>query len=122
MVTSTKLYSRLDALEAELREVFMPHLRSASEGKNDLIFCVNTFNSFRDLKDKTDKVTEESIDISSQILSLREKLGEPTQGTIAELICKYCRKWSSTKKYHKSFGTDLAKKFLAEVEDERNLD
>jgi len=81
MVSKAKLYSRLDSLEAELEEGFVPHLRNAANGENDLVFCVSAFNPFRELKNHTDKKTEEFIEIGSQILSLRNKLGESYAGT-----------------------------------------
>jgi hypothetical protein len=119
VVSKAKLYSRLDSLEAELRESLMPHLRNAAQGNNDLIFCVSPFNPFRELKHKTDKLTEELIAIGSQILSLREKLGEPSEGTIAERICWYCREWSNTDSHKRHSGSGLAKQFLEEIEDKK---
>ena len=116
MVSKSKLYSRLDALEAELEERLVPHLRNSAKGANDLIFCVKAFNPFRELRLKTDRLTEELIDIGSQILSLRDKLGESSEGTIAERICWYCREWSKAENYDRGSGTKLAKQFLAEIE------
>ena len=116
MVTKAKLYSRLDILETELREALVPHLRNAAQGNNDLIFCVKPFNPFRELKHRTDTLTEELIDIGSQALSLREKLGEPSEGTIAERICWYCREWGNTENHHRPSGSGLAKQFLMEIE------
>jgi len=52
MVSKVKLYTQLDALEAELRDRIIPHLQNAAEGKNNLIFCVVPFNPFRELKTK----------------------------------------------------------------------
>lgn len=116
MVSKVKLYSKLDVLEAQLKESLYSHLKKAAEGKNDLVFCVKMFNPFRELRYKTDKFTEELIEIGSQILSLREKLGEPSNGTIAERICWYCREWGNTKNHHRTSGTELAKQFLLEIE------
>lgn len=116
MVTKAKLYSRLDALEIELRASLLPHLRNAADGNNDLIFCVKAFNPFRELRHRTDKLTEELIEIGSQVLQLREKLGEVTDGIIAERICWYCREWGNTQNRHRPSGTTLAKQFLAEIE------
>jgi len=116
MVSKAKLYTKLDLLEEKLRELLIPHLKSAAAGKNDLVFCVTAFNPFSELKYKTDKLTEELIDMGSQILSLREKLGEPSDGTIAERICWYCREWGNTKNSHRASGAGLAKQFLAEIE------
>ena len=116
MVSKAKLYSRLDAIEAELRETLLPHLQNAAQGNNDLIFCVKWFNPFRELRCRTDALTEELIEIGSQVLSLRDKLGEPSEGTIAERICWYCREWGNTENHHRPSGTGLAKQFLAEIE------
>ena len=116
MVSKAKLFTKLDALEYQLREALLPHLRSAAEGKNDLVFCVTVFNPFRDLRDKTDTLTEKLVEMGAQILSLREKLGEPSDGTIAERICWYCREWSSTGKSYMVSAAGLAKQFLTEIE------
>jgi hypothetical protein len=118
MVSKAKLYTKLDQLEAQLRELLLPHLENSAEGNNDLIFCVKTFNPFHELKHKTDKLTEELIEMGSQILSLREKLGESSDSTIAERICWYCREWSNTEKNHRSSATNLAKQFLSEIKNE----
>ena len=115
MVSKNKLYSKLDALEIQLMEGLVPHLGNAADGHNELIFCVKKFNSRREFKDRTDKLTEELVEIGSQILLLREKLGEPSEGTPAERICWYCREWSNMENYHRSSGGDLAKRFLAEI-------
>lgn len=115
MVSKAKLYSRLDTLEDELIESIVPHLKNAADGKNDLIFCVKTFNSTRKSKFSTDKLTEELIEIGSQILSLRKKLGESSDGIIAERICWYCREWSNSKNPHKISTAELATQFLAEI-------
>ncbi len=116
MVSKAKLYSRLDHLEDQLRDSLVPQLRQAAAGNNEFIFCVKAFNEYRDLKDKTDKLTEELIEIGSQVLLLRDKLGESSHNTIAERICWYCREWSNQKHYQKSLAAALAKQFLAEIE------
>jgi hypothetical protein len=117
MVAKTKLYSRLDSLECELEEGLVPHLRDAANGKNDLIFCVSQFNQFRELKNRTDKKTEKFIEIGSQIISLRDKLGEPSTGTIAERICWYCRAWSDKDNHNRKSAISLAQLFLTELEE-----
>ena len=120
MVSKAKLYSRLDSLEVELEDGFIPHLRAAANGNNDLIFCVTAFNPFRELKNHTDKKTEEFIEIGSQIISLRDKLGESSAATIAERICWYCREWGNKDNHHRKSGSALAKQFLAEIENEQS--
>jgi len=109
VVSKAKLYDRLDDLEAQLRGALVPHLRTAAQGNNDLIFCVKQFNSFRELKYKKDELTEELIDIGALIISLREKLGEPTEGTIAERICFYCREWGNSGSQHRPNSNVLAR-------------
>ena len=59
MVSKQKLFTKLDLLEMELEERLIPHLEKSAHGENDLVFCVTGFNPFRELKSKTDKVTEE---------------------------------------------------------------
>ena len=115
MVSKAKLYSQLDQMEEELRDSLIPHLEQAASGKNDLIFCVSDFNPFQDLRSKTDPKTEELVQLGRQILALKDKLGEPSDGTIAERICWYCRKWSDTSDSHRKVAQALAKEFLSEV-------
>lgn len=115
MVSKAKLYSKLDILEDQLKELLIPHLESASTGENDLIFCVKQFNPPNSLKYKTDKLTEELIEIGSQVLSLREKLTEPSKGTVAERICWYCKQWRDIESHHKSSTRELATQFLNEI-------
>ncbi len=90
MVSKTKLYSKLDDLEIELKERLVPHLQQAAAGNNELAFCVTGYHSFKPLKLQSDKTMEALVDIGAQILSLKEKLGEPSDGSIAERICWYC--------------------------------
>ena len=120
MVSKSKLYSKLDALEEELKIALIPHLQNAADGKNDLIFCVTAFNPYRELKHRTDKFTEELIDIGSHILSLRSKLGEPSEGTIAERICWYCREWGNKDNHQRKSAQGLAKQFLSEIQYEQS--
>lgn len=116
MVTKTKLYSRLDVLESQLEEHLLAHLKIAAAGGNDQIFCVTAFNPFKEFKFNTDKLTEELVEMGAQILSLREKLGEPFEGTIAERLCWYCREWGDMDKHQRLSAVGLAQKFLEEIE------
>ena len=115
MVSKSKLYKRLDQLEAELEERLVPHLESAAQGFNDEIFCVADFNPFDELRYKTDKVTEDLVELGSQILTLKTKLGESDESSIAARICWYCREWGDVKQGHKKSAQVLAVQFLDEI-------
>ena len=115
MVSRSKLYGQLDALELELEEKLIPHLENAANGKNDLVFCVSDFNPFEELKNKTDHTTERLIHIGSQILTLKKKLGEESEGSIAERICWYCREWGNSESTHRNNAQELAKQFINEI-------
>ena len=115
MVSKSKLYSKLDSLEVELVERLVPHLEKAAEGKNELVFCVKGFHSFDQLKSRTDQVTAELIDIGAEILMLKKKLGEPSEGSVAERICWYCREWGNVNHHHRANAQGLAKQFLNEI-------
>lgn len=117
MVSKAKLYLQLDRLENGLRAQLVPHLEQAANGDNDLVFCVADFNPFPELRCSTDSKSEEFVQLGRQILALREKLGEPSEGTIAERICWYCRKWGDAKDSHRKAAQELAKDFLTEVLD-----
>lgn len=115
MVSKQKLYRQLDSLEEELRDRIVPHLESAINGNNDLIFCSTDFNPFPQLKSKTDSETDELIQLGRQVLALRDKLGEASAGCIAEEICWYCRQWGDGGDRHRQSVQGLAQKFLQEI-------
>jgi hypothetical protein len=115
MVSKEKLSSKLDLLEAELEERLIPHLENSALGNNDLVFCVTGFNPFKELKSKTDKVSEELVELGAQILVLKNKLGEPSDGSVAERICWYCRKWGNIENNQRNSAQELAKQFLKEI-------
>jgi hypothetical protein len=119
MVSKAKLYSQLDSMEDELRERIVPHLENAAKGGNELIFCTTDFNPFQKLKYRADSETDALIQLGGQILVLRDKLGEPTEGTIAERICWYCRKWGDAGENHQKAVQALAQDFLREVINEK---
>jgi len=116
MISKLKLYTKLDSLELELEEKLIHHLAQAAEGNNDLVFCVEKFNPFSELKSRTDKKTETLVSMGAQILALKNKLGEPSNGSIAERICWYCREWGDIENYHRKSAQGLALQFLEEIE------
>ena len=109
------MYRQLDALEQELREALVPHLETAAQGHNDLIFCVPEFNPFPSLAALTDQKTESLIQLSRKVLRLREKLGESTENTIAARICWYCVEWGDVHNHHRKAAVGLAQQFLEEI-------
>ncbi len=117
MVSKQKLYSQLDRMEEELRERIVPHLEEATARKNDLVFCATDFNPFPELKLKTDAETDALIQLGRQILVMREKLGDSSDGTIAERLCWYCRKWGDAGDNHRKSAQRLAAEFLQEIKD-----
>lgn len=119
MVSKAKLFSQLDRLEEELRARIVPHLENAASGKNDLVFCTSDFNPYPELKTRTDKETDDLIQLGRQVLSLQEKLGEPSEGSIAERLCWYCRKWSDSKDRHRNSVQALAHAFLQEISEHK---
>jgi hypothetical protein len=114
MVSKEKLYSQLDRIEEELRERIVPHLKHAARGENDLVFCATDFNPFPE-KFIPDAETDALIQLGRQILSLRAKLGESSEGTIAERVCWYCRTWGATGDSHRKMAQGLADQFLQEI-------
>ena len=115
MVSKSKLYRQLDALESELRERLVPHIEAAALGRNDLVFCVREFNPYPQLANRTDATTESLIVLGRKILGLMEKLGEPSTGTIAERICWYCYEWGNVSDSHRKSAKTLAQQFLEEI-------
>jgi len=115
MVSRSKLYTQLEALESELKKELIPHLEVAASGNNDLLFCVEQFNSVNKLKNNTDKVTEKLINVGAQILVLKNKLSEPCEDSIAERICWYCRVWSNAENSQRESTQGLAQQFLNEI-------
>ena len=116
MVSKAKLYTKLDFLETELKENLVPLLKRTVEGKNDFVFCVPGYNSFPELKSKTNEEMEALVNMGTQILALKNKLGESSEGSIAERICWYCREWGNMEDSHRKSAQALAKQFLEEIE------
>ena len=116
MVSKAKLYTQLDALEFELEASLIPHLEQAADGRNDLVFCVQSFNPFPELASRTDEKTETLVTIGSHILTLKNKLGEPSDGSLAERICWYCREWGNLENEKRKSAQGLAIQFLQEIE------
>jgi hypothetical protein len=119
MVSRSKLYAQLDSLESELKNNIVPHLEAAANGNNDLVFCVEKFNPFSELKGKTDKTTEGLVNIGVKILVLKNKLSEPSEGSIAKRICWYCHEWGNLDNSRRKSAQDLAKQFLEEINNDR---
>ena len=117
MVSKAKLYVQLDRLEEQLRQRMVPHLEKAAIGQNNLIFCVTDFNPFPQLKLRTDAETELLIQIGRKILALNEKLGESSEGSIADRLCWYCRVWGNTGDSHGKTAQGLAREFLQVIID-----
>jgi hypothetical protein len=93
----------------------VPHLNNAVSGNNDLVFCAADFNPFPQLKSKTDPETESLIILGRQILALRGKVGESSQGSIAERICWYCISWGKQGDLQGKAAQALAGVFLREI-------
>ena len=114
MVSRGKLYEQLDSLEQELYQKLIPHLKLAANGGNDIIFSTSDFNSSQH-KEQHDVTTMQLIHVGRQILSLKKKLGETTEGIIAERLCWYCREWGNPESKLRGNAQELAKQFLDEI-------
>jgi hypothetical protein len=102
-------------MEEELQERIVPHLEKAVVGQNDFVFCTTEFNLSKELKFKADSETDALIQLGRKILAMREKLGESTDGIIAERICWYCRKWAGGNAGDGKKTQKLAQEFLQEI-------
>jgi len=117
VVSKGKLFSKLDDLEILLKDSVVSHLHLAVNNRNEGVFCVTGFSKNHDARYKANKITEELVLLGRQVLALKEKLGEASQGSIAERICWYCREWSQAKPcYPHPSGIYLAQQFLEEIE------
>lgn len=115
MVSKQKLYSQLDRMEDELRERVIPHLENAARGRNDFVFCSTDFNPFPELKFSANAETDALIQLGRQVLALREKLCQPSEGSIADRLCWYCRKWGDSGDHYQKSAQELARTFLQEI-------
>lgn len=114
MVSKVKLFTQLDDLEQLLETKTLAHLHLAVITNNEFVFCATDFIKSRESKNKVDKETESLIVLGRQVLALKEKLGECSEGSVAERICWYCRKWSDPKT--RLSGVQLAQQFIDEIE------
>lgn len=115
MVSRSRLYAQLDSLELELEEKLVPHLQEAAKGKNEFVFCAANFIPHLHLRSKADKNTAALISLGESILSLKTKLGDPSEGSIAERLCWYCDAWGNLADRHRNSGQELALQFLDEI-------
>lgn len=115
MVSKAKLYAQLDGMETELQERIIPHLENAVKGQNEMVFCTTDFAHAKRSKFKVDPETDALVQLGAQILILKDKLGEPSAGTIAERVCWYCRQWGDAGEGHKHNAQALARNFLEEI-------
>ena len=116
MVSNSKLYAKLDGLEAELAQRLVPHLNDAAAGLNEWVFCVTGYHDHARAACRPDPTTSALVTISAEILSLKQKLGESSAGSIAERICWYCREWGKVKQPSRAHVQALAEAFLSEIE------
>jgi hypothetical protein len=115
MVSKVKLHVQLDQLEEELRQRMVPHLEKAAIGQNDLIFCVTDFNPSPQQKSRANAETELLVQMGRKILALNEKLDESSEGSIADRLCWYCRKWGRKTDSDGKTAQGLARDFLQEI-------
>jgi hypothetical protein len=115
MVSKSKLYAQLDSLESQLEELLVPHLERAASGGNDRVFCVAEFNAHPELNNRPDKTTKSLIGLGRRILALKEKLGEPCEGSVAARICWYCNSWGNGTNHHGMAAQEMAQEFLEEI-------
>ena len=116
MVARTKLYAQMERLEDELKIKLIIQLKRAVNGDNDQIFCAQRFSSHKQGKGRTDSQTDYLVDLGAQILVLKKKLDEPTENTIAEKICWYCRQWNEAGQSDASIVQNMAQQFLQAIE------
>ena len=121
MVARSKLYLQLESLENELREKLISQLQLAINGEDNSIFCVDKFNKHKEWKEHCNKRSEYLVDLGAQILTLRKKLGESSENTIAEQICEYCRLWNDNVNTDPKCAQIIAKQFLDAIETEKYI-
>ncbi|HEX3152743.1 MAG TPA: hypothetical protein VHR66_32015 [Gemmataceae bacterium] len=113
MARVQKLYDRLDALEAEIRERLVPALHAAAEGKTTTFFIVGAYSPFPDWLNSSE--TEALLALADEARALRHQTGESVAGAIGEQLREYCRRASDTSDHNRLGPQRLAKQFLAEL-------
>jgi len=121
MVSRNKLYTQVDELEQELFNLVVPHLEAALDGGESLIFCVSEFNSHAKFKNHVNPDTQNMVLLGKKIIQLKEKLGEPVDGSVAERLCWYCRKWDGLPNPNLTSTRKLAKQLLNEITTNKNI-
>jgi hypothetical protein len=89
MARVQKLYDRLDALEAEIRECLVPALRAVAEGRKTTFFTVAAYSPFPNWLNCSE--TETLLALADEAKALRNKLGEPAASAVGERLREYCR-------------------------------
>ena len=116
MVARSKLYTQLELLESELKEKLVRQLKLALNGEDNSVFCVEKFSKHKEWKGRFNKKTEYLVDLGAQILTLKKKLGETSENSIAEQICIYCRRWNDNVNSDPNYAQIIAKQFLNAIE------
>jgi len=118
LVSNSKLYVKLDALESELLSRLIPHLKTAAQGGNEYALCATGYHHFAKPVINADPTMNELVSLGAEILRLKQKLDEPSVGSIAERLCWYCREWGKNQRPGTPSTQSLAKAFLSEIENQ----
>ena len=115
MGRATKLYQRLDALEASLTEQLIRELTSCANGRNDLIFCAKEFLPKHYPRSLPTRIADGLLDQVERIRALREKVGEPFTNSLAFRFRECCRQWADHCDHHRGCARTIAEQLLADI-------
>lgn len=115
-----KLHERLDRLEIGIRDRLVKELRACIDGKRDLLFLAREFRSSNWPLSIGSEMTDDLLTEVEKILSLRRKLGEPTEGCLAHSFRETCRRWADTDDPHRLGARRLAEELVNELERTRH--
>ena len=119
MARVQKLYDRLDALEAEIREGLVPALRAVAEGRKTTFFTVAAYSPFPNWLNNSE--TESLLALADEAKALRNKLGESAANAVGERLREYCRQATDVSDQNRLGPQRLARQFLTELGEQADL-
>ena len=109
MTDSTKQRARLETVEAELRRRLLQHLPDVAAGRDALFFTTRDFNPFS-LRVPT--LSQELDDLASEALAARAAIGEPVDGSVAQLFRTALAESADLHNHHSLGPVRLAERLL----------
>jgi hypothetical protein len=106
----TKQRAHLDTVEAELLHRLLEHLPGVAAGRDTLFFTTREFNPF---EMRVPTISQEIDDLAIEALAVRTVLGEPADGSVAQLFRAALAGSADLNDHHRLGPVRLAERLLS---------